>query len=272
MRLFKINNGGGITVLFVLLVPVFVSFLMAIVVFGQIAIAKARLQIATDRAAYAGAASLAHSMDEIARANWKIHRSYLDLRHDFETMSQRNESTAKARYDNYNSEAEHHSDEIRDAISRMSDDAHEYAESTFQINSNGGSCDIRINSDISISDSLYPSSQWRTLNYNYIKGESFIDPNGVDGKNFRVLKYLAKKRDSGPTVLVSAIKAIKPLVHIGNPYIVVRVEAAAMAYGGSISKFALLGGDKLDDEGVVGSNSDELYRSTIIPTAFAVMR
>ena len=65
-------------------IPLLTAALLLIVDMGRIALTRARLMAATDRAAYAGAASLAHDLNQIAASNWEIHKAYRDLRKDFE--------------------------------------------------------------------------------------------------------------------------------------------------------------------------------------------
>jgi hypothetical protein len=70
---------GSMTIALAIVTPLLMALLALVVNVGMLLHSRAKLQIATDRGVYAGAASIAHDMNRIARANWEIHSEYARL-------------------------------------------------------------------------------------------------------------------------------------------------------------------------------------------------
>ena len=95
------NARGSVIVWLVLCMPIAVLFVAATVCIGLTAFEKTKLQSAVDMAAYAGAASLANSLNEIAVKNKQINDEYRSLEKDFNDDSQQNGDAAAERFRKY---------------------------------------------------------------------------------------------------------------------------------------------------------------------------
>lgn len=262
------GEGGSVAVLAFAIVPAFILLLSAVIWIGQLIVARARLQASADRAAYAGAASLAHSLNCIAGSNWNIHKSYKDLVRDFKADTQQNKGAAAQRYERYQAELNFELGRIGDIVSGMHEGARHVAMSLLLANAPGATSSVSAYGDVVISDSLDPDDQWGDVEYNYVEGPSFVDPEGVDGGSYRALKFLIKESVHGASLGVFAKIDVKPLllddVWGGVP---VYAAAAAQAFGGSIRDFALKEADSLEEAEAALSEdgADGLYRAALVP-------
>lgn len=95
-----INQQGGVLVVMLLLVPVFVAVLLLVVDIALRVNAKLALQVAADRAAYAAAKDLADiTLQEIAKANWRIHKEFSETRNYLEKINSKDkEASAKSKF------------------------------------------------------------------------------------------------------------------------------------------------------------------------------
>lgn len=262
------NEDGSVIVFLLLIVPIIISIIAAAMLVGQIAFARVRLSVAADRAAYAGASSLADSMNRIAAANWGIHKAYRDLENDFREMSQQNQSAARQRFGRCEAEIEDHLSHIGEISSGMSDMAREIAERYMHSRAPSALSQALVQSAIVISDSIDPERQHGDPSYDYITGPSFADPSDVDGGSFNALKFLIKENSPGPFVVVAAAERVRPLLlqsTFGD--FSVNAISSAMAFGGSVEGFALKDGLSLAEaEGELSEDGgDHLYRAAIVP-------
>ena len=82
-----LKERGNITVMMVLMIPFFVLMVALVVGAGRLFFTQERLQIAADRAATVGAASLAFDLNRIAKLNWELAEEFRKLRRNFEENS-----------------------------------------------------------------------------------------------------------------------------------------------------------------------------------------
>lgn len=269
MRIRKLKGEfGGVIVFLILIVPIIISIIAALMLIGQIVFARVRLSVAADRAAYAGASSLADSMNRIAAANWGIRKAYRDLEGDFRAMSQQNRNAAQQRFERYSSEVEDHLSTIGDISSGMGDAAREIAEGYLHDRAPAAVHQVSVQSAITLSDSIDPERQHGNPSYDYITGPSFADPSDVDGGSFSALKFLIKESASGPSIVVAAAGRVRPLL-LQSTFGDFSVSAisSAMAFGGSVEGFALKDGDSpAEAESRTAEDGDDnLYRAAAMP-------
>ena len=270
MRMAGMNRSqGSVTVLMVAALPLMVAALIVIVEIGRISVARARLQSATDRAAYAGAASQADSMNRLAKSNWQIYKAFRDLESDFASDSQQDEQAAKQRIEKYEAERDRAIDEMGGVLGDMQDASESAARSTFASNYPSASAGVSISGDIEIDDSQDPEQQWGELGYSHITGDLYLDPEDVDGGSYEALKYMIKEGAGGAAIGVFASAWVEPLT--ANTFmgdgIEVFASSAAGAFGGSLEDFAQKESEDLDSaEGwETEEGTDALYRASLIP-------
>ncbi|HPQ80231.1 MAG TPA: Tad domain-containing protein [bacterium] len=263
------GNSGGVAVIMVMALPILVSAVALVVESGRVALARARLQTAVDRAAYAGASAVAASLNEVAAENWRIHKAWRDLLRDFESDTQQNEDAATARFSVYEEsrdEAFQRIDEVRywvdlEAVSAADDVFLRNAPDAFAI----ASSEI----DIELSEEIDRDVQWGRPGYNFVTGGDFTDPEDVDSGSFDALKFLAKENGPGARIGVFGVQKVRPLVlsAILGDGVEVGAAAAAQAFGGSVEGFAKKETDSLGDaEGSLDEDgSDSLYRASLVP-------
>ena len=89
------NQRGGMTILFVLWLPLFCFLLLFLGQMGRWVIARQRLQESVDKSAFAGGNVLADTLNHMALQNREVHQKYLNLRDVFRRDSKMSESKAK---------------------------------------------------------------------------------------------------------------------------------------------------------------------------------
>ncbi len=263
------DRRGNIVVLMVLALPLMLAALALVIDIGRIALTRARLSAAADRAVYAGASSLAHSLGDIAAENWKINKAYRDLEHNFTSASQQDSDATKQRIDAYEAARDDAAAEIDSEAGKMPADAEQIAQATFLAVAPRAVAEINLEAEAEIDAQADPDDQWQTLQHATIAGASFVDPDSVDGGSYAALKYLKKRRSPAALIGISAQEEVAPLMlraALGES-IVVYADSAAQAFGGSIEDFALSGGDTLDEAEsfVTDDGYDALYRAAIVP-------
>lgn len=270
MRLSRIDcDRGGVAVFFVLALPLMVASLIVLVDIGRIAVARARLQAACDRAAYAGAASIAHSMNGIAAANWRIHKAFRDLRDDFAADSQQEEAAARQRIDEYEGRRDAELAAVREILDAMEERSRAATVGVLEANAPGASAEFLYEGVTPPAEDIDPDVQSEEVDYSYISGDIFIDPEDVEGGSYEALKYLIKESGAEARVGLIATTRVEPLTlgtFIGDG-IDVQSFSAAQAFGGSIEEFAEQGAEGIDvAEGwVTDDGYDALYRASLVP-------
>lgn len=89
---------GSMSIALAIVAPLLVALLALVVNVGTLLHARTKLQVAADRGVYAGTASIAHSLNEIARKNWEIHSEYARLEDWMNGTSERNEDEVAQRF------------------------------------------------------------------------------------------------------------------------------------------------------------------------------
>ena len=269
MRLSKVNSEtGSIAALILFAVPLFVTMLALVVEGGRVALARARLQTAVDRAAYAGAAAVAHAFNGIASDNWRIHKAWRDLSEDFEADTQQDEDAARQRFELYEEERDAALCGIERQVETVEERAEEAALETFEVNAPLAEAGISTRVDVELDDDFDRDEQWGRPGYGYVTGPVFTDPESVESGEFEALKFLVKRPGEGASVGVFGSQKLTPLVMPGifGPA-EVRAASASQAYGGSVEGFARKKTGSLDEaEAILGEEgADGLYRATLVP-------
>lgn len=263
---------GSVALLVALSVPLMAAALLIVVDLGRIVMMRTRLAIASDRAATAGAATIANDLNRIAVANWRLHRAFRDLQSDFESDSQQDEATAQQRIRAY--------EQIRDAELETMDTiatalparAHAIALATLEANAPGAAVSILDPASPRLRDDL-EEDQYEELTYGAVEGPSSIDPESVKEGTYDALRLLVKERSQDAFLAITAGAEVDPLIVSALPDAAIRVRAtaAAQAFGGSVEAFAeketqdLAAAEmQLSSEG-----GDDLYRSALLPPLVA---
>ncbi|HPM42028.1 MAG TPA: Tad domain-containing protein, partial [bacterium] len=265
----KVNSEkGSVTALVVFAVPLFVAMLGLVVEGGRVALARARLQAAVDRAAYAGAAVVTHAFNEIASDNWRIHKAWRDLSEDFGSDTQQDEDAARQRFELYEEERDAALHDIESQLETVEERAEEAALETFEANAPLAEAGVSTRVEVELDDDLDRDEQWGKPGYGYVTGPIFTDPESVESGEFEALKFLVKRPGEGASVGVFGSQKLNPLVMPGifGPA-EVRAASASQAYGGSIEGFARKETATLSEaEGEEGGGgADGLYRATLVP-------
>ncbi len=260
------NCRGFSFIMTMMLVPAFMVALSAVVLIGQVSIAKMRLQIAADRGAYIGAMTLAKSLNEIASSNRAIHSAFKSIRKDFIGDMQQSESAARERIERYQSEIGLEFQKVGRILTRAPELARSYALAVAMSNAPASELEVIVKADFAISDRLDPDFQWSRLSYDFVEGGNFADPEGVGHGYFDALSHLLKERRFDGWVAVVAAQPVAPL-SLSTSYggvFSVTATSAAKAYGGSIVNYAI---SHHEDRQSMSNEilPDWLYRAAMIP-------
>ncbi|MFH1830382.1 MAG: Tad domain-containing protein [Pseudomonadota bacterium] len=274
MRLIRTDNQrGSITVLLFAAIPLMAAALLLVIDMGRIAVTRARLQAAVDRAAYAGAASLAHSLNTMAAENWNIHKAFRDLRAEFAQDTQKDRETAQQHIGEYEAKRDKAFSNIEATLLAMGDRAKEAAADTLFSNTSDLETeieDLSVRGDIDLADDAKPEEQEESLDYGYVTGGgSFLDPEKVKEESYDAFKYRIKRTDPNVSLGIYATSEVTPLMLgvLAEDPVEVHAASAAEAFGGSLEEFAQKETDDLDEaeEETFDEGYDALYRSAIIP-------
>lgn len=269
MRLRRMKgDAGSVAVLVAAAVPLLAATLLVLVDVGRLAFLRARLQVAADRAAVAGAAAIAHDLNRIAAANFRLHRAFSDLAADFASDTQQDERTARQRIERYEAAREAALEEVDEVAGRLPQRARSVADATLKANLPQAEAGYLLPGVPRLRDDV-EESQWERLEYGSIEGPSFIDPESVASGGYRALSHLIKERSADAVIALAATAEVRPLLldAWGGSSVRVLAASAGQAFGGAAEIFALKDAEELaeaeeqlDDEG-----SDALYRSALMP-------
>ena len=259
---------GSILILAMIALPILVTMLAIVIDMGRISVAHARLEVAADRAAYAGSASLAYSLNEIAKKNWEMHKAWRDLAADFSSDTQKDEEMKRRRIAVYESARNGLSADIGTIQDAMAGRAGAISQSAFHANSPAAAAAVKAPGLIGLSDSENENQKGET-HFGHVTGTIFTDPNSVETGSYSNTKYLTKPVAPNAFIEVDACQSIRPML-LGRFYKSVNIGArsGAQAFGGSIEEFAKKEtGSFGDAEGIIdASGSDALYRAALVPT------
>jgi hypothetical protein len=258
------GDRGSVAVLIFAAVPILTALLLLIVDMGRISLARARLQAATDRAAYAAASSLAYSMNELAAADWELHHAYRELRDQFEADSEQSENAARVRIDEYEIRRDGALSEMEFAIQTMGESALGHAESTLLKNSDVTTLDMTFGGEPML------ETRNEVIDYAYMEGGGgAMDPEKQEEHSYEALSHMVKERSPGTTIGVFATTEVSPLMlgAVAADPVEVHAASAAQAFGGSIEEFALKETDSVEEAEALEleDDYDALYRSSLVP-------
>lgn len=270
MRISKMKKErGSLIIMMMAALPLMVVMLMLVIDMGRIYVARARLDAAADRAAYAGAAVFTHALDEIAKSNWRIHKAWRDLSRDFKADSQQTDEAARQRHAEYEEDKYRSFSEIKSIQDGVGPRAWAIARETLLSNAPHASMEAFIRDETFLSDDIDPEEQGDNPHYDRIEGQNFIDPVSYKGGSFPALKFLIKRASRGPRIGVIVHQEIRPMLlgRIIKKQITIASSSTASSFGGSIEAFARKETDtiadaelKMREDGV-----DDLYHTAIVP-------
>lgn len=261
------SSPGSVAVLFMIAVPLMAAMLALVIEMGRIALSRSRIEAAADRAAYAGAAALAHGMNQIAAENWRLHKAWRDLDRDFRNDTQMNEQAARRRIAAYEAGYSESVARIRDLQDGMPTSARAAALGTLAANAPAASGQV-FNRTEALLSADEEQSQGGLTGWGHVTGTIYTDPDAVEEGSYTHTKFLVKPSSPDAVVGVFAEEAIRPMLLgrlIGG--VKIRASAAAQAFGGSIGEFALKGVGSLEEaEGeLTEDGADWLYRAALVP-------
>jgi len=262
------SKRGNVFVLVLATIPLLVVALSFVINLGQLIHARVSLQSSVDRSAYAGAASLANSLNGIAKENWNIHRAWRDLDRDFGSDSQRNRSTAGRRYSQYEAERDYALEGMEMIVSESCSQARSMAEDTLFLNDSNATSEVFLSGCDRMPGVSRDEVERERVGFSYITGGTFIDPDDVDHGSYDALKYL-RRRSEPAMIALSAEEIVRPLLltSVFGEALSIKAFSAAQAFGGSIERFAQKGGERIEEAERLlgGGGEDDLYRMSLIP-------
>lgn len=269
MRLSGIGHSGSISVLMIAIVPICAALLALVVETGRISLARIRLQSAADRAAFAGAASIANSLNRIAVQNWKLNKAWRDLDRDFASDAQQNRETARQRFTRYSSERDALLSEMETISSSIEDRSRNISLGLFLRNEPLASAEVITRAEPVLMDNANHERQWGKVRYGSIEGPIFTDPESVESGEFDALKYVIKNPGPDASVGVIARQRVRPVMlrRILGDGVEIKTTSSAQAFGGSVELFAQKETDSIEDaeSKILDDGTDDLYRPAIVP-------
>ncbi len=252
------QSSGQVTVFIALAVPFLAALLLSVVNFGLLVDSKIRLQIAADRAVYAGAAKLSQVMNEIAKDNWAIYKSFnkVDQNADYSSWQsgecqnrvnelKNNQSATLASIDDLRANGYRDANIVAENVAKENYGSVNYAplfgepgRPLFQIVDWGKSTDDEKNQYDGSSDSKELIA--KNIICGNVSGIVF-DPDDVKtNDNANILKYTYKNAEYVGLISKLSAKFNAPLLSNVFGSFNITATAAAQPYGGSIKRFALL--------------------------------
>lgn len=251
-----LNNKGQIVILFVLLAPLLVLLLVISTEFSRLVITKIHLQGTIDKAMFAGASFLADQLNQIAKADRKVHEEFLRLQKTFRNLSKKNPKEAKVEIDEtWRKQNKIFDEEIMPAIEQSYAKAYAIAEAIVQKEFPSAHFAPFYLPPLEIGEGRVD-----LLHFDEIKGVTF-DPRGyrrVASKEFEARMAFVKNDHPNQKMALAGgleVQAPTPLLSLLNINQPLRAVAAAQPYGGSIWGYALT------------KDQQKLYRTTFVPLA-----
>jgi hypothetical protein len=233
---------------------------------------KVRLQNVTDRAIYAGAATLTHHMNKIAEENWRLNRAFRDLKKTFATFTSESSKTSEDEWTKYKTIRTEVEDNIKYHINEAYPDACLKATSIIKANLTGakfytepGFC----KQELLTLFADFETGQEEEIKYSYtFGGEGFIAPAGVKSPGKLALRYFMRPEGAEPIAFAGwTEQGIKNFLSVMGSKDNQKAIAAAAAqpYGGSIKEFALNDFDSLEESKSSDEGKKNTYKTTYIP-------
>lgn len=288
------GRSGSYSVLMAFFLPVFFVLIATVINLGNLIDAKVHLQIALDRAMYAGAAKLAHMMNKTAGFAWEYHKRFRDLKRVFSTMSQESREEGESKLNEMEMAQGELLEEMKGIAANIYSEAHKTVYEVLSANIPTGGrwmgqvdykicagrprgvekaflCDgVHIFQRDDLAFSLIEGESER-LNYDYMLGE-FADPNDKGRGGRDVVPYVIK---GGMPVAIAGIASID----VGNPVLKsvfgdkvrIRAASAGQAWGGSIEHFGRLGGEDVEEVKLGEEGRIYLYHPSLVPFSEALV-
>lgn len=259
---------GSMSIALAIVTPLLVALLAVVVNVGMLLHARAKLQVAADRGVYAGAASIAHDMNRIARANWGIHSEYARLEDWLNGTSEPSEEEINNRFSEARARQAELFAQIRDINAGMFGKAVEVAGGVAAANVPG--VEFVPFFDPPEDGMMQIGGQEDDEHYGYLSGADIegttFDPESYDVEApEEVLKYLEKNDGRslffGGWVISQSRAPIFSSLFGGASEIA--AEAGAQPYGGSIRAFAEV--NPMGDDPPDSSAKQYLYRVAFVP-------
>lgn len=259
---------GSMSIALAIVTPLLMAMLALVVNVGMLLHARAKLQISTDRGVYAGAASIAHDMNRIARANWGIYSEYARLEDWLNGTSEPSEDEINNRFSEARARQAELFSEIRDINAEMFGRAVEV--STSVAGANVTDAEFVPFFEPPEDGMMQMGGEEDDEHYGYLSGAdiegSTFDPEDYDVEDpEEVLRYLEK--NDGRTLYFGGWVISKSPAPIFTSLFGSASEIAAAAgaqpYGGSLRAFAEvnpMGDDPPDLEA-----KQHLYRVAFVP-------
>lgn len=265
----KQSSRGSITLLMLLAIPVMVAALAIVIDIGRIVVVRARLEMAADRAAYAGSSVLTDGMNRIAKENWNIYKAWRVLKEEFRGCTQQNDSAARQSLAKYRNARDLAQEAIDRVAGSMNEKARTLAFDVFLSNAPGATAEIFGHGISALSDDIDPQNQRERPSYSRVEG-TYIDPTTWQDNTFpEEIKYLIKPKTPDVYLYIQAQEEISPMMLGALRVDKLRTIAssAAQTFGGSIEKFALKETEDIETaEAMVDEDGfDGLYHTAMVP-------
>jgi hypothetical protein len=265
MRISLIKNPRGVAAaFFMMMIPLFIALIAGVLWIGVVSISKIRLQSAADVAVKAGAAAMADSLNRIANLNRELYLAYLELGRDLTKDSQQNLDAAKQRISKYARVKEGILSEMESLRSAMMPRARSIAQLSLSSLIGEHEGVVETSPEIVLSTDSLPD-QWSELGFDFITGNSFVDPEAWESSSYNALRFIRKIRRPDSWIAVFAKKQVVPLIaHRSGQLAYAMAFSAAKAFGGSLECHAApdIERCRYDAEDRV---YDHLYHSASIP-------
>lgn len=261
------KNGSAVTLL-VMLMPLLAIAMIAIINSLYVSGEQRKLDVAANRAAFAGASVIANGLNAIAKDNWRWHEAYRNLKDELDGGSGQSDGERKERVNDYWKS-------VSDIFGRMSKinaqlfenaaiasravlDSNQEKDALVEfgpIPGDGGL--IRLRYDLN-------DDQLVDLKFNYVEGSDFTNPFGWAAGNTNVISHLAKDQGIEGLFYAGVVKKI-PLPMMPKFFhepLPLSSQGFAMAYGGSMADFSLTDASDIDEATNLGGK--DLYKPVLL--------
>ncbi len=235
-----------LTTFAVLIMPVIVLLMAMVINVGHIVDSKIRLQIAADRAAYAGAAKEAHVMNKMAEMNFKIHERFEKLESDIGPNTNKDAPDLKDKVQNAKTDISNMANAMQDWNAKAMAWSYDVSSAILQSNYSDAT-QKRYGAGLDMLELLteYEPGQHQKLksDYNILEGGLIHEPKSHQDVLNIVLSYIVKNQNT-PVRWESHVVAPLPagiLTSILNDYVPdlhVYAISAAQPHGGNIKACA----------------------------------
>lgn len=182
-----------------LIMPLIVLFMAIVINTGHIVDSKIKLQIAADRAAYAGAAKQAHVMNKMAEKNWEVHQRFEKLKRDIVPNTNKDEEDLKTKVQNADAEITNMVNAMQEWNSKAMAWSYDVSNSVLQANY-GRATQNRygVGQDMFELLTEYETGQHQKLksDFNILEGGLIYEPKTTEDVINIILSYVIKNPDT----------------------------------------------------------------------------